>query len=74
MEDFTMQNISHVVQLASDTKKGCEYCREPIPYGDGAELGEWINHYLEKHGYKILHIGTDFGFGNSERTVAILGK
>ena len=69
----TMQDITHVVCVASNVKKSCEHCNDPIPYGDGADIGEWINHYLG-HGYKLLHIGTDYGFGDVPNTVAVLGK
>lgn len=70
------KGVKHTIYLSTDTGYRCEIC---------SHEGEWnhnfakaINHYIEKHGYKILHIGQDAketGKGNPiSDTVAVLGK
>lgn len=72
-----MQDTLHVVYLSSDVKKGCEHCNEPIPFGDSADIGIWVNHYIN-HGYKLLHIGTESSWNHEgapwNSTVAVMGK
>lgn len=48
-------NVDHVVNIGTDTITGCQHCRTRIGLDDFAGS---INHYLTKHGYKLLHIGT----------------
>ena len=67
-----MQDTQHVVYLSTNISKGCEHCRDPIPYGEGAGIGEWINHYIG-HGYKLLHVGSETD-GEFTYTVAVMGK
>ena len=46
--------VEHVVVLDTDTSQPCEHCSEYIKHDD---LQAGINHYLEKHGYRVLSIG-----------------
>ncbi len=67
------EGISHVVQLNSDYGKPCEHCSFPI----GSDLSAFINHYINEHGYKLLHVGqeTARAEGNLfQLTVALVGK
>lgn len=70
------KGVTHVVSLSTDEGKKCEYCSF---YCDGpSNFAEAINHYVEKHEYKLLHIGTDTTHGNDgspwHNTLAVLGK
>ncbi len=71
--------IMHVVYISTNIGTCCEHCDEPIGLAGPGDhrLAESINHYIEKHGYKLLHVGTETT-GDSEgspwhTTVALLG-
>lgn len=65
----------HVVYISTDVGARCEHCTQRIGLENFAES---INHYIEKHGYKLLHVGTETGVNQDgkmfESTVAVLGK
>lgn len=69
------KGISHVVHISTNISKSCEHCKEFI---DSEELGTSINHYIDKHGYKLLHVGTetihDMDGKPWHTTVAVVGK
>lgn len=68
------EDVKHVVQISTDTMTGCEHCNEKIGH---ERFAESINHYIEQHGYKLLHVGTETTHGDEgpwHSTVAILGK
>ena len=77
-----MTDIKHVVKIMSGCYSGCcEHCNDGIETGGSDVHNDYfenaINHYVQKHGYKILHIGqysdTDFEHSMWHGTVAILG-
>ena len=68
-------NVDHVVYVSTNIGTGCEHCRTSI----GLEhFAESINHYIEQHGYKLLHVGTETSHDNDGKpwhiSVAVLGK
>lgn len=63
------KGIKHVVQISTHLEMSCEHCMTRI---GGKYFTESINHYIEQHGYKLLHIGTETGEG-LQMTVAVLG-
>ena len=69
------EDVSHIVYITSNVSKGCEICAFPI---GGDKFAESINHYIEKHGYKLLHAGSETipdMMGNPFHvTVALVGK
>lgn len=76
---MTMQNIyegiEHIVHISTNIGKSCEHCSEWV----GADrFAESVNHYLEKHGYKLLHVGSECDLDEEGKpchhTVAVLGK
>jgi len=64
------EGIKHVVEVSTHTGTSCEHCHTQVGL---ANFTEGINHYIEAHGYKLLHIGSETGEG-LQMTVAILGK
>ena len=68
------EGIGHIVQIDTDKSTRCEHCAFEI---GGDNFVPSVNHYIEKHGYKLLHVGQrayeDEGMPVSH-TVAILGK
>ena len=69
------EGICHVVHISTGIAKHCEHCSKWI----GAErFAESINHYIEVHGYKLLHIGTETTRNDEGKpwhtTVAVLGR
>ncbi len=71
----TYKGIKHVVDLSTNIMKPCEHCSTSV---GSDKLAESINHYIEKHGYKLLHAGTetihDMNGNPWHTTVALLGK
>jgi hypothetical protein len=77
-----MTDIKHVIQITSGCQSGCEHCNDGIERnGNLGVHGDYfvnaINHYVQKHNYKILHIGqytdTEVDDGLWHGTTAILG-
>lgn len=71
------EDIKHVVQLDTNVEMGCEHCDTWTGGHDGFAAS--VNHYIEAHGYQLLHVGTDTGVDSNDGsarpiTMAILGK
>jgi hypothetical protein len=69
------KGIKHVVHVSTNTLSTCEHCDTKI----GLEkFDESINHYIEQHGYKLLHVGTETSHDTEGKpwnsSVALLGK
>lgn len=79
-----MTDIKHTIQITSGCESGaCEHCNDGIKTNSSL-MGvhddyfvNAINHYVQKHGYKILHIGqytdTEVEGGLWHGTTAVLG-
>jgi hypothetical protein len=68
--------IGHTVQINSNIGKSCEHCGHQVGFPEG-DLGKDISHYVEKNGYRLLHIGTETDKGDAgleHYTIAIVGK
>jgi hypothetical protein len=65
----------HVIHISTANNNGCEHC--PFSSIGGGHFAESVNHYIEKHDYKLLHVGTE-STGTIEApwlaTVAVVGK
>jgi hypothetical protein len=77
---MTTQNlydgIRHVVRVTTESSRAsCEHCHHEQ---GGLDFPASINHYIEQHGYRLLHVGTettDDKNGNPWHcTIAVLGK
>jgi len=68
------EGISHIVHISNDEGKSCEHCS----FGIGNNLAKSVNHYINDHEYKLLHVGQetsrDMAGNPHQLTVAILGK
>jgi hypothetical protein len=75
VSDNIYMDISHVVHISTDIEKSCEHCSFPLK---SDKFAESINHYIEQHGYRLLHVGTETVRDYEEKlchiSVAILGK
>ena len=70
-----MKDTKHIVHISTDVGKHCEHCNIPV----GIErFAHSVNHYIEQHGYKLLHVGMEAGRDGEGNlchfTVAIVGK
>ena len=63
------KEIKHVVQIDTHSETNCKHCSIKV---GGTDLSLSINHYIETHGYKLLHIGQETGEA-LQMTVAYLG-
>jgi hypothetical protein len=64
--------------ISSNIGRGCEHCGEFLgSVGENTDVSESVNHYVEKHGYKLLHVGAETTHGSDGKpwhtTIAILG-
>jgi hypothetical protein len=72
------QTIRRTVEISSNISQGCDHCNQFVGggLGDGS-LATSINHYIEQHGYKLLHVGTQTNHDNDGKpwhnTIAVLG-
>ena len=69
-----MTDFKEIIQLKSSEWSGCSWCKEgKLPEA----LDERVNHYVSKHGFKILHVGQettwDMNSNAWHMTVAVLG-
>lgn len=51
------KGIKHILQLIPQNIERCPQCNEMLN-----KLDEAANHYLTKHDYKLLHVGTQSSF------------
>jgi len=76
---MTTQNyykgVQHTVYISTSMGVGCEHCRTQIA---ADRFAESTNHYIEQHGYKVLHVGAETSRDMDGKpwhsTVAVLGK
>jgi hypothetical protein len=73
-----MEKVKRTTEVSSNIGRGCEHCREPIgSLHNSDDITESVNHYIEKHGYRLLHVGTQTSHDTNSKpwhsTVAILG-
>ena len=77
-----LTEIQKTVQLSSAIGKSCEECSaEHSPeflFSDPEDVGAQVSHYIEAHGYQLLHIGQQTGRDQAghpwQTTVAVVGK
>lgn len=67
--------VQKVARLSSNVGQKCNHCSERV----GLEkLAESINHYIQRHGYKLLHVGQETSHDADghpwHSTVAVLGN
>jgi hypothetical protein len=66
--------VQHVVHISSGIGRACEHCHTSVGLDRFAES---INHYIEEHSYRLLHVGQqteDGSEGLYQTTVAVLGR
>ena len=63
------EGIKHVVKISTHEGSKCKHCDTGI---GNDKFTESINHYINKHNYKLLHTGTETG-PSIQMTVALLG-
>jgi tRNA U54 and U55 pseudouridine synthase Pus10 len=67
--------IKKVVQISSGTLEACMVCADSLNATE--DFSGAVNHYLDTHGYRLLHIGQQTSRvdeGLRSDTVAILGQ
>lgn len=69
-----MQDVKTIVTIKSMEIEKCIHCTENVKYS----FDEIVNHYIQKHGYKILHVGQYTEHDMNEKpfhgTVAVIGN
>ena len=67
--------VTHVVHISTNIGTSCKHCTQQVGLD---RLAESINHYIKKHGYKLLHVGTETSHDQVGKpwhsTVAVLGN
>lgn len=73
-----MQKTQRTVQISSNIIGTCEVCQKSVRGNIEELIHEEINHYLQAHGFKLLHVGTQTTEDRDGKpwhtTVAIVGK
>jgi hypothetical protein len=69
------EGIKTIIRLDTTSSMKCEHCSEWV---GGVDFSESVTHYIQEHGYKLLHVGSetiDDGDGGPwHMTVVVLGK
>ena len=64
-----------IVHISTSVTTGCKLCGERI---GGDHFADSVNHYLQRHSYKLLHVGSETITSNDGKpchaTVAVLGE
>ncbi|MBA7561066.1 hypothetical protein ES708_02701 [subsurface metagenome] len=72
-----LDNIKHIIHVSTINIGLCEFFREGCEQNFHT-FDFAVNHYIEKHGYKLLHIGPETHQKETgdifNCTVAVLGK
>ena len=73
-----MEKIKRTTQVSSNIGTSCDHCNERIgAFELSGDITPSINHYIEAHGYCLLHVGTQTSHDTNgqpwQSTVAILG-
>lgn len=67
-------NVKHVIKLSTNVSMGCQVCGDRQ---EAEDIDTSINHYLQQHGAKLLHVGAESYRGEDGRTasqtVAMIG-
>jgi hypothetical protein len=70
-----MAEVKRTTEVSSNISRGCEHCGHSI--GGEDNVADSINHYIEAHGYRLLHVGPQTHVGHDGKpyhtTVAVLG-
>jgi hypothetical protein len=73
---MSIQDTAAVVHISTNVETGCTHCSEQI--GGEDRFAESINHYIQAHGYKLLHVGQqttpDYDGKPRHATAAVLGR
>lgn len=77
---MSIDRVNRTVQIFSQIGCGCDHSGESIGgafSGDDGAIDGSINHDVEAHGYRLLHVGTQTTRDNDgnvwHNTVALLG-
>ena len=69
------KGVKHVVYVSTGDRVRCEHCERFV---GGDLFADSVNHYIEEHGYKVLHVGAETSRDMEgkpwDMTVAVLGR
>lgn len=70
------EGVREVVEVSTNVSRKCTHCSEWT--GGADNLAHTVNHYINEHGYKLLHVGTETSHSDEGKlwysTVAVLGR
>lgn len=73
-----LDDIKKIIHISTEHEPFCEFCKYQHNYEKLYDIDFAVNHYIEKHGYKLLHLGSETNFDTEGNlltsTVAIVGK
>jgi len=71
-EKSIYEGIKSVISVSSFS--GGQHCR--CCNSEVMDFEDMVNHYIEKHGYRLLHVGSETSFDNWQvkYTAAVLGS
>ena len=54
-----LEDIKHIIHITTRHEPFCEFCGGQDYREKLYDLDNAVNHYIEKHGYKLLHLGPE---------------
>jgi hypothetical protein len=77
-----IENVKRTTHISTNIGRSCEHCECGVgagaaPTQSDGDIATSINHYIDIHGYTLLHVGTETSEGRDGKlwhhTVALLG-
>jgi hypothetical protein len=73
-----LDDIKHIIHITTWHEPFCEFCEDQHSRKRLHSLDFAVNHYIEKHGYKLLYLGQETNIDQQGNflncTVAVVGK
>lgn len=78
MRVMASETVRKTVEISSNIHGGCVHCGAATVDDSSESITDGVNHYIEKHGYRLLHVGQQSSWAPDGKqvwyaTVAVLG-
>ncbi len=73
-----MQETKQIIRVSTNISRGCPECHNAGLVGGHDNFESGVNHLIQQHGYRLLHVGSEWDNDREGKTVhhtvAVLGK
>ena len=77
--DSIYDGVNSIVKISTNLGETCKHCTFSIgAWSNGDNFAASIEHYINEHGYKLLHVGSETDRDDEgppwQSTIAVVGK